>query len=151
MPSAYGKRISGASYRLSFCLRPRVALGFLATVAAFVLVSLRSVCRMPFVMALFLRFFDAIAFVAYRLQTVNYVLRHTCSKMFGEELRKARETAGMTQEELAFKASLDRTYISRLEHDRKSPTLDSLFRLADALGIAASTLIERVERSRRKG
>jgi transcriptional regulator with XRE-family HTH domain len=70
--------------------------------------------------------------------------------MFGEELRKAREAAGKTQEQLAFDAELDRTYISRLEHDKKSPTLDSLFRLCDALGISAATLIARVERSRRK-
>lgn len=70
--------------------------------------------------------------------------------MFGEELRKAREAAGKTQEQLAFDAGLDRTYISRLEHNKKSPTLDSLFRLCDALGISASTLIGRVERSRRR-
>lgn len=68
--------------------------------------------------------------------------------MFGDELRKAREAAGLTQETLAFEAELDRTYISRLEHNKKSPTLDTLFRICDALGIAASTLIARVERSR---
>jgi transcriptional regulator with XRE-family HTH domain len=70
--------------------------------------------------------------------------------MFGDELRKAREAAGMTQERLAFDADLDRTYISRLEHDKKSPTLETLFRICDALGIAASTLVARVERSRRR-
>ena len=70
--------------------------------------------------------------------------------MFGDELRKAREAAGMTQERLAFDADLDRTYISRLEHDKKSPTLDTLFRICDALGVAASTLVARVERSRKR-
>jgi transcriptional regulator with XRE-family HTH domain len=55
----------------------------------------------------------------------------------------------MTQEQLAFAAGLDRTYISQLEHDKKSPTLDSLFRICDALGIAASKLIAQVERGRR--
>ncbi len=68
--------------------------------------------------------------------------------MFGDELRKAREAAQMTQEQLAFEAEVDRTYISRLEHDKKSPTLVTLFRICDALGIATSTLIARVERSR---
>jgi transcriptional regulator with XRE-family HTH domain len=74
--------------------------------------------------------------------------------MFGTELRRAREEAGMTQEKLGFEAGLDRTYISQLENDKKSPTLDVLFRLCDALGIAASELIARVEAarsSRRKG
>lgn len=67
--------------------------------------------------------------------------------MFGDELRKARQEAGMTQETLAFEAELDRTYISRLEHNKKSPTLDALFRICRALGISASTLIARVERA----
>jgi transcriptional regulator with XRE-family HTH domain len=49
---------------------------------------------------------------------------------------------------LAFEAQLDRTYISRLEHDKKSPTLETLFRIADALNISASGLIARVERKR---
>jgi transcriptional regulator with XRE-family HTH domain len=70
--------------------------------------------------------------------------------MFGDELRKARQEAGMTQEDLAFAASVDRTYVSRLEHDKKSPTLDTLFRLCDAMGITASTLISRVERTRKR-
>ena len=68
--------------------------------------------------------------------------------MLGEELRKAREAAGLTQEKLAFAAGLDRTYISQLEHDKKSPTLDVLFRLCDALEVQASDMISRVEASR---
>ncbi len=70
--------------------------------------------------------------------------------MLGEELRKARLKAGLTQEKLAFEADLDRTYISQLENDRKSPTLDALFRLCDAMDITTSGLIASVEASRRK-
>lgn len=69
--------------------------------------------------------------------------------MFGEELRKARERAGMTQEELSFEAGLHRTYISQLEGDKKSPTLDVVFRLCDALGTRPSLLLARVERKRK--
>lgn len=68
--------------------------------------------------------------------------------MLGDELRKAREQAGLTQEELSFEAELDRTYVSQLENDKKSPTLDVLFRICDALGIKVSELIARVERTR---
>jgi transcriptional regulator with XRE-family HTH domain len=68
--------------------------------------------------------------------------------MLGEELRKARREAKLTQEQLSFEAEVDRTYISELEHDKKSPTLDVLFRLCDAMGIRASELIARVERRR---
>ena len=70
--------------------------------------------------------------------------------MFGVVLRKARAKAGMTQERLAFEADLDRTYISRLENNRMSPTLDTLLRIGDALGIPASTLVSQVERLRKR-
>jgi transcriptional regulator with XRE-family HTH domain len=66
--------------------------------------------------------------------------------MLGEELRKAREAAKMTQEELSFRAGIHRVYISILENDKKSPTIDTLFRLCKALGVKASHLIARVER-----
>lgn len=56
----------------------------------------------------------------------------------------------MTQEELARAARLDRAYISLLEHDRKSPTVDTLVRLCRALGIKASTVLARVERAERR-
>jgi len=69
--------------------------------------------------------------------------------MFGAELKKARETAGLSQEKLAFEAQIDRSYVSLLENDKKSPTLDVIFRISDAIGIQASELISRVEQSRR--
>ena len=65
--------------------------------------------------------------------------------MVGEELRKARERAGLTQEDLAAKAGLHRTYVSLLERDKRSPTLDVFFRLCKAMGIKPSTLIARLD------
>ena len=70
--------------------------------------------------------------------------------MLGEELRKARLAAGLTQEELSFRANTHRVYISELERNKKSPTMDALFRICDALGISASTIIARVERAQKK-
>jgi len=66
--------------------------------------------------------------------------------MFGEELRKAREKAGLTQEQLAFRAGVHRTYISLLERDLKSPTLNMLFRLCGALAVSAAKLVAKVEK-----
>jgi transcriptional regulator with XRE-family HTH domain len=66
--------------------------------------------------------------------------------MLGQELRKAREEAGLTQEQLAHKSGVDRSYISELEHDEKNPTVNRLFTLCKAIGIRPSKLIERVER-----
>ena len=68
--------------------------------------------------------------------------------MLGNELRAARIAADMTQEQLSYAAEIDRTYVSQLENDKKSPTLETLFRICDALGVSASNLIARVEASR---
>ena len=68
--------------------------------------------------------------------------------MLGDELRKAREAAGITQEELSFRAKIDRTYVSQLENNKKSPTVDVLFRICDAIGVSASKLLERLESQR---
>lgn len=68
--------------------------------------------------------------------------------MLGGHLRKARLKAKMTQEQLAFASGLDRTYISQLENDHKSPTVDVLLRLCEALGVSASKLLAAVERQR---
>ena len=70
--------------------------------------------------------------------------------MLGDVLRKARKDAGLTQEQLSYEAELDRTYISHLENDKKSPTVDVLFRIANALGVRASELLVRVEDSTKR-
>ena len=67
--------------------------------------------------------------------------------MLGKELKSAREAVGMSQERLAFEAGVHRTYISLLERDRKSPTLNVLIRICRALGISAAELVARVEKS----
>lgn len=69
--------------------------------------------------------------------------------MLGDELRKAREAANLTQEQLSFAAEIDRTYVSQLENNKKSPTINVLFRICDSLGVSASEVIAQVERSRK--
>ncbi len=68
--------------------------------------------------------------------------------MLGDELRKARERAGLTQEQLSFRAGLSRPYVSILERGLKSPSLETLFLICEALGVSASAVVRRVERSR---
>jgi transcriptional regulator with XRE-family HTH domain len=69
--------------------------------------------------------------------------------MLGQELRRAREAANLTQEKLSFAAKIDRSYISQLENDRKSPTVDVLFRICEALGVSAARLLAQVEAARK--
>ena len=61
---------------------------------------------------------------------------------FASTLKKCRKAAGFTQEALAFAARLDRTYISFLERGLRTPTLATIEKLARALQIKASELIE---------
>ena len=67
--------------------------------------------------------------------------------MLGDELKKARAEAHLTQEQLSYAAEIDRTYVSMLENNKKSPTVEVLFRICKALGVSASEVIARVEQS----
>jgi transcriptional regulator with XRE-family HTH domain len=66
--------------------------------------------------------------------------------MLGEILREAREKAGLSQEQLAFRAGVDRTYISQLENDKKSPTVQTLFRICRAMKESPGKVITRLEK-----
>jgi transcriptional regulator with XRE-family HTH domain len=63
----------------------------------------------------------------------------------GDELREARHAAGLTQEQLAVAARVDRGYVSELENDHQSPTVDMLYRLCGPLGVLPSVLLARAE------
>ena len=56
-------------------------------------------------------------------------------KVFGDNLRKYRNALGISQEAFAEKCGLHRTYISAIECYRRSIALESVQRIADALGI----------------
>jgi transcriptional regulator with XRE-family HTH domain len=64
---------------------------------------------------------------------------------FPEVLRKVRTDKGLSQEELADLAGLHRTYISQIERGLKSPSLRSLEKIANGLGITLSELLRRLE------
>lgn len=56
-------------------------------------------------------------------------------KVFGTNVKKYRKLLNMSQEELADKSNLHRTYISSIECFRRSIALENVQRIADALGI----------------
>ncbi|MBB6731404.1 helix-turn-helix domain-containing protein [Cohnella zeiphila] len=67
--------------------------------------------------------------------------------IFGQQLRKIREERKLSQEELAFRSKLDRTYISLLERGKRRPTLNTIFALTAQLDIAPSELVRMVEKN----
>ena len=60
---------------------------------------------------------------------------------FGQRLKELREERRLSQEALADKAGLDRTYVSLLERGKRKPGLKNLLRLASGLGIELSELV----------
>lgn len=69
----------------------------------------------------------------------------TVGSIFGGVLQRFRLAAGLTQEELAYRASVDRTYISRIERGVRQPTITTLLGLGAALEISAADLVREVE------
>jgi transcriptional regulator with XRE-family HTH domain len=65
----------------------------------------------------------------------------TVPDAFAELLLAARQQANLTQEELGFRSGLDRTTISALERAAASPKLESVIRIAGALGLEPTALL----------
>jgi transcriptional regulator with XRE-family HTH domain len=71
--------------------------------------------------------------------------KKTPSESFGETLRELRKESGLSQEALALSADLQRNYVSLIELGKNQPTVTTIFKLADALGISPSRLIKLTE------
>lgn len=66
--------------------------------------------------------------------------------MFGEELKKLRLKAGLTQEEVAARAKVTREYVSMLESHKNSPTIEVFIRLCRAVEAVPADVIATVEK-----
>lgn len=69
----------------------------------------------------------------------------TLEEAFGIVLKKRRSMLDISQEELAFRCDLDRSYISLLERGMTSPTLTSLALISAQVGVKVSTLVREAE------
>ena len=65
--------------------------------------------------------------------------------ILGLNVRKRREEKELTQEALAERANLDPTYISGIERGMRNPSVLSVLRIAKALGVTSSKLMEKVD------
>jgi predicted transcriptional regulator len=71
---------------------------------------------------------------------LNMSRRDPVLSAFGRNVRRRRETLDLTQEGLAEKAGLDRSYISNVERGSRNLSLSSIVRIAKALRTTASDL-----------
>jgi transcriptional regulator with XRE-family HTH domain len=65
----------------------------------------------------------------------------TIQDILARNLRLARQRAGVSQEELADRAGVDRTYVSGIERGLRNPTIGIVARLAVVLGTTAAELL----------
>ena len=64
-------------------------------------------------------------------------------RLLGENVKAARLTMGISQEELAFRAELDRTYISQIERGIGNPSLGVLLKISTVLGAEVAELLSK--------
>jgi transcriptional regulator with XRE-family HTH domain len=64
-------------------------------------------------------------------------------QIVARNLRILRKQKGLSQEELAFQAGINRNYVGQIERQEKSPTIDVIEKLSVALGILPMVLLSR--------
>ena len=69
---------------------------------------------------------------------------------FGAALRRMRLASGMTQEQLGLEAGVQRNFISLIELGQNVPTINTISKLARALGMKASELVAEAEGVRQR-
>ena len=62
--------------------------------------------------------------------------------VLGENIRRFREAKGLSQEQLAFEAGLDRTYVGGAERGERNLTILSALKVSRALNVKLSQLVE---------
>lgn len=76
--------------------------------------------------------------------------RQTILKAFGQLIVGQRQRLGISQEELAFRSELDRTYISGLERGVRNPSLTAIVKVAHGLGITVDKLLKGLQTEPRR-
>lgn len=66
----------------------------------------------------------------------------TSAKKVGVNIKKIRLARDMSQGDLCRKLEFDRAYMSNLENGKKNPTLATVDRIANALGVSADILLK---------
>ncbi len=61
--------------------------------------------------------------------------------ILGKNVRRLRQQKGLTQEELAFEAKIDLTYVGGIERGKRNPSLIVMARIADALSVPLTRLV----------
>ncbi|MBT0587034.1 helix-turn-helix domain-containing protein [Alteromonas oceanisediminis] len=63
------------------------------------------------------------------------------SLALGRIIRASRKSAGLSQEALALKAKVDRSYMGRIERGEANISIELLYQLADVIGVTPDSLL----------
>lgn len=77
--------------------------------------------------------------IYYRIR-VAMILKNDVLIKFGEKVKTARKSCGLSQEDLASRAGLHRTYIGMIERGEKNITLINILKIASALNVNVNKL-----------
>lgn len=67
------------------------------------------------------------------------------SVLIGRVIQECRLARGLSQEVVSGLATLDRTHYSKIERGQRSPTIDTLFKIAHAMDMAPHDLVIKIE------
>jgi transcriptional regulator with XRE-family HTH domain len=65
----------------------------------------------------------------------------TITKKLGDNVKKLRQESRLSQSELAAELAVDKSYISNIENGKKNPTLKTIEKIAQVLGVSPDKLI----------
>lgn len=78
---------------------------------------------------------------SYRLRSRSMARMEDVSAILAQNIKGARKLLGWSQEELADRAKIDRTYVSGIERQVRNPTITVVARFAQALGTTTADLL----------
>lgn len=67
--------------------------------------------------------------------------KSSVADLFGDNLRRCRRSAGLSQETLSFRASIHRTEVGLLERGKREPRLGTIVKLARSLSVSPADLV----------
>ena len=70
-------------------------------------------------------------------------MKHNILKRFSDKVRRLRKSKGWTQEKLAARTGLHRTYIGSIERGERNVSLINVEKIADALEVPVETLVKK--------
>jgi transcriptional regulator with XRE-family HTH domain len=71
-------------------------------------------------------------------------MKDSAIQRFAKNMKKLREAKGLSQGDIHRATGIDRAYISNLEAGKQNPTLETIAKIAEALGVSSDQLLKQL-------